>query len=416
MYFPPKINLNKITMNSSKVKFQNIKGEELIGYLELPINQTAHSFVLFAHCFTCNKNFFAAKNISSALTGRGYGVLRFDFTGLGESEGDFSESNFSGNVEDLIEAANFLKKNYKAPELIIGHSLGGAAAIFAAQQIPEVTALATLGTPSSLNHVTHLLKSELEEIKSLGIASVNIGGRSFSIKNQFLEDLKTKNLKTIISQLRKPLLILHSPEDNIVEIKNAEELYVAAKHPKSFVSLSGADHLLTKKEDSQYAGELIGSWAQRYIEIPEITLPVSRHEVVASLGEKGFTTYLKSGNHNFIADEPLSFGGKDFGPSPYDYLSAALAACTSMTIQMYARRKNWDLETVETHVNHSKSHAVDCENCESTTAKIDTFEREIIVKGQLDDKQKSRILQIADKCPVHKTLKEKVQIITKQGA
>lgn len=402
-------------MNSSKVKFLNVNGDELIGYLELPTNQTAHSFVLFAHCFTCNKNFFAAKNISSALTARGYGVLRFDFTGLGESEGDFSESNFSGNVEDLIDAANFLKENYKAPELIIGHSLGGAAAIFAAQQIPEVTALATIGAPSSLNHVTHLLQNELEEIRSLGIASVNIGGRSFNIKKQFLEDLKTKNLKTIVSQLRKPLLILHSPEDNIVEIKNAEELYSAAKHPKSFVSLSGADHLLSKEEDSQYTGELIGSWAQRYLEIPKITLPVSKHEVVASLGGKGYTTYIKSGNHNFVADEPFNFGGNNYGPSPYDYLSAALAACTSMTIQMYARRKNWALETVETHVNHSKSHAVDCENCESTTAKIDTLEREIILKGDLDNKQKSRILEIADKCPVHKTLKNQVLIITKQG-
>lgn len=402
-------------MNNSKVKFQNINGDELIGYLELPVNQTAHSFVLFAHCFTCNKNFFAAKNISNALSARGFGILRFDFTGLGESEGDFSDSNFSGNVEDLIAAANFLKEKYKAPELIIGHSLGGAAAIFAAQKIPEITALATIGTPSALNHVTHLLQNELEEIRSLGIASVNIGGRPFNIKNQFLEDLKTKNLKTLVSQLRKPLLILHSPEDDIVEIKNAEELYVAAKHPKSFVSLSGADHLLSQKEDSQYVGELIGSWAQRYLEIPTVTLPVSKHEVVASLGEKGYTTYLRSGNHDFIADEPLSFGGNDFGPSPYDYLSAALAACTSMTIQMYARRKNWALETVETHVNHLQSHAVDCENCESTNVKIDTFEREIIISGDLDEKQKSRILQIADKCPVHKTLNEKVQIITKAG-
>lgn len=402
-------------MNHSKVKFSNVHGDELIGYLELPVNQTAHSFVLFAHCFTCNKNFFAVKNISNALSAKGFGVLRFDFTGLGESEGDFSETNFSGNVEDLISAANYLKENYKAPELIIGHSLGGAAAIFAASGIPEITAIATIGAPSSLNHVTHLLEDELEEIKSLGMASVNIGGRPFKIKNQFLEDLENKNLKTIVAQLRIPMMILHSPEDNIVEIKNAEELYLAARHPKSFVSLSGADHLLSKKEDSQYVGELIGSWAQRYLDIPKITLPVSQHEVVARLGKTGYTTYLKSGNHDFIADEPLSFGGNNFGPSPYAYLSAALAACTSMTIQMYARRKKWDLETVETHVNHSKTHAEDCEHCENKTAKIDTFEREIIITGNLDDKQKGRILEIADKCPVHKTLEEKVKIVTRNG-
>lgn len=402
-------------MNHSKVKFSNVHGDELIGYLELPVNQTAHSFVLFAHCFTCNKNFFAVKNISNALSAKGFGVLRFDFTGLGESEGDFSETNFSGNVEDLISAANYLKENYKAPELIIGHSLGGAAAIFAASGIPEITAIATIGAPSSLNHVTHLLEDELEEIKSLGMASVNIGGRPFKIKNQFLEDLENKNLKTIVAQLRIPMMILHSPEDNIVEIKNAEELYLAARHPKSFVSLSGADHLLSKKEDSQYVGELIGSWAQRYLDIPKITLPVSQHEVVARLGKTGYTTYLKSGNHDFIADEPLSFGGNNFGPSPYAYLSAALAACTSMTIQMYARRKKWDLETVETHVNHSKTHAEDCEHCENKTAKIDTFIREIIITGNLDDKQKGRILEIADKCPVHKTLEEKVKIVTRNG-
>lgn len=399
-------------MNTIKVDFKNKNGEDLVGFLELPLNQTPHNFVLFAHCFTCNKNFLAVKNISNALASKGFGILRFDFTGLGESEGEFENSNFSGNVEDLIAAADYLRLEHKAPSLLVGHSLGGAATYFAASEISEVKAVATIGTPSTLSHVTHLLEAQLEEIKEKGMASVNIGGRSFNIKRQFLEDLETKTLTSLIPELNKSLLILHSPQDNIVEIKNAEEIYKAAKHPKSFISLDGADHLLSARTDSRYVGELIGSWAYRYLDIPEIPQPLSQHEVVAQLGEEGYATYIKAGNHNFLSDEPVSVGGSNFGPSPYDYLSAALASCTSMTIQMYTRRKKWPLQVVETHVNHSKTHAEDCENCENSSAKIDTFERQILLKGDLDEKQKKRIMQIADKCPVHKTLKERVKIIT----
>lgn len=399
-------------MNASKITFQNKDGLDLTGYLHLPLNQEPHNFVLFAHCFTCNKNFFAVKNISNALILKGFGVLRFDFTGLGESEGAFEDSNFSGNVEDLLAASQYLKEHYKAPALLVGHSLGGAAAFFAAGEMEEVKAVATIGTPSTLLHVTHLIKEELSEIEEKGMASVNIGGRPFTIKKQFVKDLQEKELASILPQLEKAILILHSPQDNIVEIKNAEELYRAARHPKSFVSLDGADHLLSRRKDSAYVGEVIGSWAVRYLDIPEIPQPATKHEVVAQLGEEGFTTFLKAGHHSLVADEPLSAGGNDFGPSPYDYLSAALASCTSMTIQMYARRKKWHLETVETHVTHSKSHAVDCENCVSPAAKIDTFEREIILTGDLNKDQKSRIIEIADKCPVHKTLHQKAQIST----
>ena len=399
-------------MSSEKVTFKNKEGFELHGKLELPMDQAPHNFVIFAHCFTCNKNFFAVKNISDALTDRGFGVLRFDFTGLGESEGEFSDSNFSGNVEDLLCAEEFLRTNYKSPTLLIGHSLGGPAVYFAAQSLPKVKAVATLGAPSSITHVRHLIKDNLEEINKNGKALVNIGGRSFSIKKQFIEDLEKKELKEILPKLKKSILILHSPQDSIVEIKNAEELYLAAKHPKSFVTLEGADHLLSNKKDSQYAGNIIGSWATRYLEIPILEDIESKHEVVAVLEESGFTTRIKAGNHHFVADEPVSAGGNDFGPDPYQLLAAGLAACTSMTIQMYARRKKWNLQTVETHINHSKSYIEDCANCESPTAKIDTFEREIVLTGNLDEKQKQRILQIADKCPVHKTLHAQVQIIT----
>ena len=394
------------------VKFKNKNGDLLTGFLDLPTTQNAHNYVLFAHCFTCNKNFLAVRNISRALTSKGFGVLRFDFTGLGESEGDFADSNFSGNVEDLLSAALFLEENYEAPTLLIGHSLGGAAVIFAANELAYVQAIATIGTPADLTHVTHLIKDDITKINSQGSARVNIGGRSFNIKKQFLDDLETRELSSVLSKLNKSILILHSPQDSTVEIKNAEKLYVAAKHPKSFISLDGADHLLSRRVDSTYVGELIGSWAVRYIPIPEAFTLKSDFKVLASLGEEGFTTNIKAGRHNLIADEPLSFGGNDFGPTPYDFLSAGLASCTSMTIQMYARRKKWHVGTVETHVEHSKSHAIDCEECERSSAKIDTFNRRISITGDLDETQMARLLQIADKCPVHKTLDDKVQINT----
>lgn len=400
-------------MNYKKVFFPNQDGEELSGYLELPLNQEPHSFVLFAHCFTCNKNFFAVKNIARALSENGYGVLRFDFTGLGESEGEFADTNFSGNVEDLIAAADFLKKNHTAPTLLVGHSLGGAAVIFAARELPSVKAVATIGAPSSPSHLTRLLRSEIEQIKEKGIAEVNVGGRNFSIKEHFLEDLQKKDLKELISKLNVAFLVLHSPQDPIVEIKNAEDLYIAAKHPKSFVSLDGADHLLTDKKDSAYTGRVIAAWASRYLSIPEKTKLTTEHQVIANLGEEGYATQLRAGNHYFTADEPKHVGGNDFGPNPYDFLSAALASCTSMTIQMYVRRKKWPLRNVETHVTHNKEHAADCENCERNTSKIDVFQREIVLEGNLDEDQQKRVLEIADRCPVHRTLSNKITIETK---
>lgn len=400
-------------MNNNKISFKNSEGLELSGYLELPLNKQPHSFVLFAHCFTCNKNYFAVKNISRALSKNGYGVLRFDFAGLGESDGDFADTTFSGNVEDLMSAAKYLEEKYSAPTLLIGHSLGGAAVIFAAAQLPQVKAVVTIGAPSSPVHVKHLLRSNLEEIREKGVAEVNVGGRNFTIKKDFLEDINTHNLSEFARGLKKAFLFMHSPQDKIVEVSNAEDLYRSVKHPKSFVSLDGADHLLTNKEDSIYAGNLIASWASRYLKIPEDEELVTEYEVAANLGKEGFTTQMRAGRHYFIADEPVSFGGEDLGPSPYDYLSAGLAACTSMTIQMYARRKKWHLENVETHVDHHKIHAQDCENCESSSAKIDHFERVIVLRGNLDEKQQQRLLEIADKCPVHKSLSSKSTIETK---
>ncbi len=361
-------------MNIEKVTFTNKDKEQLAGRLELPIDQKPHNFVIFAHCFTCTKNLTAVKNVGRALTNAGFGVLRFDFTGLGESEGDFENTNFSGNVDDLVEAAEFLEKNYKAPTLLVGHSLGGAAAIFAADRLPSIKAVAVINSPSNPAHVMRLLRESEQEITKNGKAKVNLGGVDFTIKKQFLDDLENKPLKEIVKSFKKALLILHSPQDKSVSIKNAEEIYKAARHPKSFVSLDGVDHLLSKKEDSEYVGNVIAGWASRYVELPKGEKITTKSKVAASLGnDEKFTTHLKLGDHFLIADEPISFGGNNFGPSPYEFLSAGLAACTAMTIQMYARRKKWEVENVSVHINYSKEHAADCENCEEDSAKIDTF-------------------------------------------
>jgi len=401
-------------MSLSKISFTNAEGQTLSGRLELPVDQHPHNFALFAHCFTCNKNLGAVRNISRALTSQGFGVLRFDFTGLGDSEGDFADTNFSGNVEDLVAAADFLAKEYKAPSLLIGHSLGGAAAIFAAAEIDSIKAVATIGAPSDPTHVQHLLRSGLAEIEANGKAIVNLSGRNFTIKKQFLDDLETKSLPKVAKNLDKALLVMHSPQDTTVGIRNAEEIYHAAKHPKSFVTLDGADHLLMRKEDSIYVGNVIAGWSSRYVDIPEEPKLKSQHHVVASLGnDEGYTTHMKVGNHYMLADEPESVGGNDFGPSPYEFVSAGLSACTAMTIKMYVSRKGWDLQNVEVHTSYDKKHIEDCENCEDPTAKIDTFNREIKLEGDLDEKQIARILQIADKCPVHKTLHSETQVITK---
>lgn len=401
-------------MNLQKVTFKNKDGQLLVGRLELPADRHPHNFAIFAHCFTCNKNLLAVRNIGKALTSKGFGVLRFDFTGLGESEGDFADTNFSGNVDDLVAASDYLKEKYHAPTLIIGHSLGGAAVIFATGEIPSIKAIVTIGAPSNPVHVKHLLKSGLEEIRSNGKAVVNLSGRDFTIKKQFLDDLETKPLPETVKKLRKPLLIMHSPQDDTVGIKNAEEIYMAAHHPKSFVSLDGADHLLMNKRDSIYVGEVIAGWARRYVDPKEENQTLkTKHQVAASLdAEDGFTTQMKLGTHYVTADEPLEVGGNDFGPSPYELVSAGLSACTAMTLQMYAKRKGWPLENVEVHTSYGKDHLADCEACELPDSKIDTFHREIKLTGDLDEKQRQRMMEIADKCPVHRTLHSETQVIT----
>lgn len=401
-------------MSFEKVLFKNKNNQELEGRLELPANQHPHNYVLFAHCFTGSKNFSTVVDISRSLTSEGFAVLRFDFTGLGDSEGEFENTNFSHNIDDLIAASDFLSKNYEAPTLIVGHSFGGTAAIYASDKLENIKAVATIGSPADPDHVKHLLKNDLEEIQKTGKAIVNIGGRNFTINKSFLDDLENKAYDKILEELHKPILIFHSPQDKIVPIKCAETLYKAARHPKSFISLAGANHLLTNEKDANYVGKVCAAWAKRYLEIPEEDELKSKDEVVASLGQTdGFTTKMKLGKHYITADEPTSFGGNDFGPNPYELVSAGLSACTAMTVQQYAKRKKWPLENIEVHVNYGRKHELDCDNCSEETAKISTFVRTIKLTGNLDENQTKKILEIADKCPVHKTLISKIQIETK---
>lgn len=397
---------------SNKITFKNKEGQLLSARIELPKGKTPHQFALFAHCFTCNKNLSAIRNISRALNREGIAVLRFDFTGLGESEGDFADTNFTSNVSDLISAADYLKGNYKSPSLLIGHSLGGAAIIFAGSQIQSVQAVATIGAPASPKHVSHLFSRSLEDIENNEQATVNIGGRPFEIKKQFLQDISEQNLTDSLHKLKKPILILHSPQDTIVGIENASQLYSAAFHPKSFISLDGADHLLSNKADSQYAGSVISSWAKRYLDAPEQKDITTNQQVVVHLGETGYTTSVSNGKHTFLADEPVSVGGQDLGPTPYDLLLASLGTCTAMTLRMYANRKKWDLREITVHLRHGKEYALDCEDCEEDTSKLDTLTRLIEVKGNLDEPQRKRLLEIADRCPVHKTLDGQIQFRT----
>ncbi len=401
-------------MNTIRIKIPNQENKFLSARLELPVDKKPHNFAIFAHCFTCNKDLHPVRNISRALTSNGFGVLRFDFTGLGESEGDFSETNFSSNISDLLIVNQYLTQNYKSPSVIIGHSLGGAAAIVSGSQIDSVKAIATIGAPSSVPHVKHLIKDNVDEINEKGFAKVFIGGRPFTLRKQFIDDLESNDVKSILKRMNKAILIVHSPQDTIVGIDNAAQLYHSAVHPKSFVSIDGADHLLSRKEDSLYVGEVISSWAKRYIDIPGEKGVSSTYPVTGYLGsEDKFTMSVKAGNHVITADEPVDVGGNDFGPSPYELLSASLASCTAMTLRIYAEHKGWDLKEVYVHIERDKRHIDDCIDCEKPSAKIDHFVKSIEVVGDLSDEQKQRLLQIAEKCPVNKTLKSKVTTETK---
>lgn len=399
-----------------RVEFKGSQDARLAARLELP-QQSPRACAVFAHCFTCSKDIAAATRISRELASRGIAVLRFDFTGLGHSEGEFASTNFSSNVQDLLRAADWLRKEHQAPSLLIGHSLGGAAVLAAAGEIEEVQAVAVIAAPADPRHLEKLFESSRDEIEAKGEAQVAIAGRSFTIRKQFLEDIAGQRLEERIRNLRKALLILHSPLDSTVGIENAAMIFQAAKHPKSFVSLDNADHLLSRKADAAYAAQVLAAWADRFLPADEAheQEPDQQEVYVQESGEGRFAQEIRAGRHTLHGDEPKSVGGDDDGPTPYGLLLAALGACTSMTLRMYADRKDWPLEKVAVRLRHEKVHASDCETCETREGKVDRILREVEISGDLSDEQRARLLKIADRCPVHRTLTSEVAVETREA-
>ena len=400
-------------MPAERFDFPNAQGQKLAALLDRPPGE-ARAYALFAHCFTCGKDVHAAKRIADGLTALDIAVLRFDFTGLGSSEGEFANTTFSSNVADLVAAANELRRIARPPAILIGHSLGGAAVLAAASDVPEARAVVTIAAPSDPTHVTGLFKDHLGDISAKGEVEVALAGRPFRISRGFVDDLAEHRLLERIANLRKALLVFHSPTDEVVGIENATRIFIAAKHPKSFVSLAGADHLLSRRSDAGYVAGVIRAWAERYLEMPEIAPhePESKAVVVHETREGKFQQQVTVGPHRFLADEPVDVGGLGSGPGPYDLLLAGLGACTAMTLRLYAERKALPLERVTVELTHDRIHAADCESCETKEGMIDRIERAITLLGNLDDDQRRRLLEIADKCPVHRTLTSEVDIRT----
>jgi putative redox protein len=402
---------------TERFQFEGSEGQQLAAALDTP-NGPARAYALFAHCFTCGKDVLAAKRIAVALSAKGIAVLRFDFTGLGSSEGDFANSTFSSNVADLVRAADHLRKTFEAPALLIGHSLGGAAVLAAASQILEANAVVTIAAPSDPTHVMGQFADSIEKIRKDGQAEVSLAGRPFTIKREFLDDIAEHGLMAHIAGLHKALLVMHAPTDDTVGIDNATRIFVTAKHPKSFVSLAGADHLLSNRRDSAYVADVIAAWASRYLDAaaPEEAVDLGdapRNVVVQETGNSKFQQSVSAGPHRLLADEPKAAGGDDTGLSPYDFVLAGLGACTSMTMRLYADRKSLPLERTTVTLRHSKIYAQDCAECETKAGMLDQIERVIAMEGALSSEQRERLMEIADKCPVHRTLTSEIHIVTR---
>jgi uncharacterized OsmC-like protein/fermentation-respiration switch protein FrsA (DUF1100 family) len=401
---------------TERFQFTGTGGHQLAAALDLPEREPL-AYALFAHCFTCGKDVLAAKRIAVSLAEKGIAVLRFDFTGLGSSEGDFANSTFSSNVADLVLAANHLRDTRKGAGILIGHSLGGAAVLAAADQIPDAKAVVTIAAPSDPVHVTGLFKDRLEDIRKQGEIEVSLAGRPFHIKREFLDDIAEHHLMAQVGMLHKALLIMHAPTDDTVGIDNATRIFVAAKHPKSFVSLAGADHLLSDKRDAAYVADVIAAWTSRYLDsvAPEQAVDpgeAPRNVVVRETRNSKFQQTVSIGPHRMLADEPVAAGGEDTGPGPYDFVLAGLGACTSMTMRLYADRKSLPLDRVTVMLKHSKIHAEDCAECETKAGMLDQIERVIAMEGALDAEQRKKLMEIADKCPVHRTLTSEIHIVT----
>ncbi|HEY4140578.1 MAG TPA: alpha/beta fold hydrolase [Pseudolabrys sp.] len=401
-------------MRSECFNFPNAKGEQLAAMLDLPLGKPT-AYALIAHCFTCGKDNIAAKRIAERLTINGIAALRFDFTGLGSSEGEFANTHFSSNVDDLVAAADHLRKTRGTPAILIGHSLGGCAVLAASHRIPDARAVVTIAAPFGPSHVVGLFKDSVDTIQQEGKVDVSLAGRPFTIKREFIDDVTEKKLDECLANLHKPLLVFHSPTDDLVGIDNASHIFGAAKHPKSFVSLAGADHLLSKKDDAIYVANVIAAWAGRYLEQPEVMAEAEVDNGLVLVRETHggkFQQEILTGPHRLLADEPVKQGGMDSGLGPYDFLLAGLGACTSMTIRLYADFKKIPLDNVSVRLSHAKIHAKDCETCDTKISMLDHIDRAITLEGNLDAEQRRKLMEIADKCPVHKTLESKIEITT----
>jgi putative redox protein len=394
---------------SRKVEFTGATGAELAARLDLPAEPRA--FALFAHCFTCGKDSFAASRIAGGLTARDIAVLRFDFTGIGSSEGEFANTNFSSNVGDLVAAAEYLRRNHGAPSLLIGHSLGGAAVLAAAPQVPDATAVVTIGAPASAADITHIFAANLADVLEKGAAQVTLAGRTFTVTRQFLDDLGRQNFLDELGRMRKALLVCHASHDEYVGIENASAIFAAARHPKSFLSLDTSDHLLRARADVIYVADMIAAWASRYLPVGEqvAALPEGVVEVSETPGGR-FLQRVRAGRHTLVADEPVAVGGDDAGPGPYDYLLAALGACTSMTMRLYAERKGISAERFSIRLSHRKIYAEDCADCDSKEGNIGEITRDITIAGDVPEAARARLMEIADRCPVHQTLTHEIKI------
>jgi len=402
-------------MHTIKTAFDNGRGSRLAALVDRPVDDRPIAVAIFAHCFTCSKSYKAVRHISRALAAEGFAVLSFDFTGLGESEGEFEDTSFTSNVDDVVAAADFLTEELGAPTVLIGHSLGGAAVLMAASRIPSATAVVTIAAPGNLDHLVEILEPARAEVERAGSAEILIGGRPVRVGRALIDDLSRIRMDEAIAGLGRALLVMHSPVDNVVGIDNATSIFVPAKHPKSFVSLDQADHLLSRAVDSRYAAGVIANWVRRYL--PEAQAEIKQaqegdNQIVARTGDSGFRTEILANGHPLVSDEPVSVGGTNTGPSPYELLAASLGACTGMTLRMYADRKGWPLEEVEVRLRHEKTHCDDCSKPDRKGSKIDHISRELVLEGPLDDAQRRRLLEIADRCPVHRTLHSEVNITT----
>ncbi|MCR4268382.1 bifunctional alpha/beta hydrolase/OsmC family protein [Nitratireductor sp. ZSWI3] len=399
-----------------KLEFEGHSGATLVARLDLP-NGPVRAYALFAHCFTCSSDVPAVRSIGAELAREGIAVLGFDFTGLGASDGAFGSTDFATNLADLLCAIEFLRAHYEAPSVLIGHSLGGAAVLALAGALADIRAVVTIGAPADTARVLKNLGTSLDAVERQGEADASLAGHSFRISRQFVEDVERHTLLDAVKAMRKPLLIMHAPLDEIVGIENATRIFLAAKHPKSFVSLDKSDHMLTDPADTAFAASVISGWLSRYIaaDLPQGSEALE-HVRVMETGQGRFQNAVQAGRHRLFADEPESVGGLDSGPSPYDFLSIALSACTAMTLRMYAERKGLELGRLSVDVAHAKVHAEDCADCAEELKKegrIDRFERRITVDGEISEATRDKLVEIAGKCPVHRTLERVAHVQTR---